>query len=215
VPFYIGKYEVTQRQYDAVMGEKDHVKRWGKYSPVRYRPRLVGQNKPMHYLNWNDWQEFIDKIAQSAPGHNFRLPTEAQWEYACRAGSTTEYCFGDDPALLEEYASFCADDALRWRDREVPDFTVGQRKPNKWGIHDMHGNVREWCADWWDKDYYSKSPLVDPQGPEDGNFRVLRGGTIRNYGRYARSAFRFRMLPDLQSWAKEHMSGARLVINLP
>jgi len=225
--FYIGKYEVTQRQYDAVMGAKDRVERWGKYSPVRYRPRLVGPEKPMHYLSWNDWQEFLKtlnkKVAvslrETKPHHAerddyFALPTEAQWEYACRAGSTTEYSFGDDPSLLREYASFCADDALHWGDRNVPDFTVGRRKPNAWGIHDMHGNAQEWCADWWDKDYYSKSSLVDPQGPEEGHFKVLRGGSIRNYSRYARSAFRFRMLPGLRDTANFHTSGARLVINL-
>ena len=214
-PFYIGKYEVTQQQYDAVMGEADRIRRWGEYGPIRYRPRLVRPDMPMHHLNWNDWQEFIAAIQKKVPGREFRLPTEAEWEYACRAGSRTEYCYGDDPAQLAEYASFCADDAPRWSEREIPDFRVGQRMPNNWGIHDMHGNVREWCSDWWDANYYRESSLVDPQGPERGRFRVLRGGTIRNFARFGRSAFRFFMLPNLEEWNKAHMSGARLVIALP
>jgi formylglycine-generating enzyme required for sulfatase activity len=97
----------------------------------------------MHYLNWNDWQEFIATIRKKVADSDFRLPTEAEWEYACRAGSRTEYCYGDAPAQLDEYASFCADDAPRWSERDIPDFRVGQRKPNIWG---MHGNVREWCS---------------------------------------------------------------------
>ena len=79
----------------------------------------------------------------------------------------------------------------------------------------MHGSVREWCADWWGEDYYRRSPLVDPQGPPTGNFKVIRGGAVKSYGRFARSAFRLFMLPDTQDMAMDCMSGARLVINLP
>lgn len=211
-PFYIGKYEVTQAQWDAVMGEKDRLERWGKFAPRG--PRFLGSDKPMFTI-WNDWQTFVEKIRKKAPGHDFRLPTEAQWEYACRAGSTSEYCFGDDPAQLKDYAWVCADDAPRPGERKWPDLVVGGRKPNHWGIHDMHGSVWEWCADWWDEDYYSRSPLVDPQGPQTGNFRVLRGGAVKNYGRFARSAFRLFMLPDTQDMAMDLLGGARLVINLP
>ena len=171
----------------------------------------------MFKLNWNEWQEFVEKIRSKLPAREFRLPTEAQWEYACRAGSKTEYCFADDPALLREFAGIGPDDAPSSRDRKLPDLILSGKKPNQWGIYDMHGSLWEWCEDWWDKDYYSRSPLVDPQGPEDGNFKVLRGGALEIYGRYARSGFRFFRLPDLTVSFRYHpcRTGARLVINLP
>ena len=213
-PFYIGKYEVTQGQWDAVMGAKDRVRRWGKYPPKL--PEHLGPDQPMFKLNWIEWQEFVEKIRSKVPARDFRLPTEAQWEYACRAGSRTEYCFDDDPALLREFAGIGADDALRWRDRKLPDLIVTGKKPNNWGIYDMHGSLWEWCEDWWDKDYYSHSPRVDPQGPENGNFKVLRGGTLEIYGRFARSGFRFFRVPDLVVSFRYHpcRTGARLAINL-
>ncbi len=228
-PFYVCLYEVTQGQWDAVLGAKDRLKRWGKAKP---RPTTLGPSKPMGLASWNDWQEFVRALRKKvhdgsrsretsggeaeAPnshefGYEFSLPTEAQWEYACRAGSTTTYCFGDDPARLKEYAWFCAEDALPPRERKWPDLSVGGKKPNALGIHDMHGSVWEWCADWWDKKYYSKSSLKDPQGPETGTFRVMRGGVYTRYGRFARSAFRYFMPPNLA----DHAAGARLVINLP
>ncbi len=227
-PFYVGRYEVTQGQWDAILGKEDRLKRWGK---AKLRPTALGPNKPMGLTSWNDWQEFVRALrkkvrdssrscetssgeAQTPTSHEFdyefSLPTEAQWEYACRAGSTTAYCFGDDPAELKEYAWICAEDALPPREREWPDLSVGGKKPNNWGIHDMHGSVWEWCTDWWDKEYYSKSPPKDPQGPETGTFRVMRGGVYTRYGRFARSAFRYFMPPNLA----DHATGARLVINL-
>ena len=220
-PFYVGRYEVTQGQWDAVLGEKDRMRRWGK---AKLRPTALGPNKPMGLASWDDWQEFVRALGKQVAvslretkhplagraGYNFSLPTEAQWEYACRAGSTTAYCFGDDPPELKEYAWFCAEDALPPREREWPDLSVGGRKPNNWGIHDMHGSVWEWCTDWWDKEYYSKSPLKNPRGPETGTFRVMRGGVYTRYGRFTRSAFRYFMPPNLP----DHATGARLVINL-
>jgi len=228
-PFYIGKYEVTQGQWDAVMGKGNHKARWGEKVASSLRKEWVGPNKPMSRVSWNDWQDFVaglsKKVAVSLretkhplaerAGYTFSLPTEAQWEYACRAGSKTEYCFGDDPALLEEYAWITPDDAPHPRERIWPDLAVGGRKPNKWGIHDMHGNAWEWCQDWWDKDYYSKSPLKDPQGPVDGNFKVLRGGAVKSYGRFARSAFRLFINADVPDDDRTLLTGARLVINLP
>ncbi|MBC8872805.1 MAG: formylglycine-generating enzyme family protein [Planctomycetes bacterium] len=214
-PFYIGKYEVTQGQWDAVMGNGNHKTRWGEKVASSLRREWVGPNKPMFRVSWNDWQDFIKGVQRKAPKRDFSLPTEAQWEYACRAGSKTEYCFGDDPALLGEHAWITPDDAPHPRERIWPDMAVGGRKPNKWGIHDMHGNAWEWCQDWWDKDYYSKSPLKDPQGPVDGNFKVLRGGAVKSYGRFARSAFRLFITADVPDDDRTLLTGARLVINLP
>ena len=234
-PFYIGKYEVTQGQWDAVMGKGNHKARWGAKTAANLRKEWVGLNKPMFRVSWNDWQDYIAVLEkkmrrsrsrqtldaeQGGPnsgefGDDFALPSEAQWEYACRAGSITEYCFGDDPALLGDYAWVTAIEAPHPRDRNWPDLTVGGRKPNAWGIHDMHGNAWEWCQDWWDKDYYRSSPVVDPPGPADGALKVLRGGAVKSYGRFARSAFRLFIYPDVPDDDRTLLTGARLVINLP
>jgi formylglycine-generating enzyme required for sulfatase activity len=157
-PFYLGKYEVTQEQWQAVMGS----------NPSEFK----GPKNPVECVSWLDCQEFLKKLNATAgtQAGTFTLPTEAQWEYACREGTQTRYSFGDDPAKLGEYA---------WWEKNAEESThpVGQKKPNAWGLYDMHGNVREWCADWWDKDYYAKSPAEDPAGPDSGPGRVLRGGS--------------------------------------
>jgi formylglycine-generating enzyme required for sulfatase activity len=111
------------------------------------------------------------------------LPTEAQWEYACRAGSKTKYCFGDDASKSGEYA---------WYDENSDKKThpVGEKKPNAWGLYDMHGNVWEWCQDWWNNGYYKKSPADDPTGAATGSGRVIRGGCWVFPARGCRSASR-------------------------
>jgi formylglycine-generating enzyme required for sulfatase activity len=116
------------------------------------------------------------------------LPTEAEWEYACHAGSTTRYHFGDDAASLGEYA---------WYDGNSGDKThpVGQKRPNAWGLFDMHGNVWEWCWDEYDEGYYAHSPGVDPLGPSRAAVRVLRGGGLDDFPRDCRSADRRRFTP--------------------
>ena len=123
-------------------------------------------------MSWKECQEFIGRLNEKfgSGGARFSLPTEAQWEYACRAGTTTQFSFGDDPAVLGDYA---------WWGENASDTThpVGQKKPNAWGLYDMHGNVYEWCADFWAEDYYAESPMADPAGPNSGTLRVLRGGS--------------------------------------
>jgi eukaryotic-like serine/threonine-protein kinase len=127
----------------------------------------------------------------------YRLPTEAEWEYACRAGSTTRFCFGDDEAKLEEYAWYV-------KNSDSKTHPVGQKKPNAWGLYDMHGNVWEWCQDWYGK--YPAGPLTDPEGgPEPGFWkklvygRVLRGGSWYGYAGFTRSAFR-NHFPDFRNY---------------
>jgi formylglycine-generating enzyme required for sulfatase activity len=154
-PFYLGKYEVTQEQWVAVMGS----------NPSKFK----GPKNPVEQVSWSECEKFLRRLNEKLPGAKFQLPTEAQWEYACRAGTTTKFCCGDDIRQLDKYAWYSANSG--WQTNPV-----GEKKPNAWGLYDMHGNVFEWCADWWDWDYYGNSPTNDPTGPTNGVLRVYRGG---------------------------------------
>ena len=181
---------------------------------------MTGPAKAMNMLSWHDCQDYIQKLTQKAEGHRFSLPTEAQWEYACRAGSTTEYHFGDDAGQLGEYAYYQGN--MNWPGQ--PGFggkafyhDVGRKRPNAWGLYDMHGGVWEWCADRYDASYYLHAPLADPAGPATGRFRVLRGGSWFRYAKYARSAYRKFFHPEGDGDAVTayiNDFGCRLVINL-
>ncbi|MFN0112976.1 MAG: SUMF1/EgtB/PvdO family nonheme iron enzyme [Blastocatellia bacterium] len=153
-PFAIGKYQVTQAQWQAVMGG----------NPSRFK----GDNLPVEKVSYEDIQGFLKKL-----GNGFRLPTEAEWEYAARAGSNAEYCFGDDEKLLGEYAWFNGNSGSKTH-------SVGEKKPNQFGLYDMHGNVWEWCSDWYGSGYYAECQwqgvMTDPGGPSAGSGRVIRGG---------------------------------------
>lgn len=153
-PFYLGKYAVTQTQWEAVMGN----------NPSHFK----GPDRPVENISWEDAQVFIQKLNEREGVSHYRLPTEAQWEYACRAGSITVYYFGNDATKLGDYA---------WYDANSGHSThpVGQLQPNAWGLYDMHGNVREWCQDWYDANLVSAA--VDPQGLSTGADRVIRGGS--------------------------------------
>ena len=168
-PFYMGKYEVTQEQYEAVMGaDPSHFK---------------GARNPVEQVSWNDAQEFSRKVSRRT-GKTVRLPTEAEWEYACRAGSRTPFCSGDSDNQLGEYAWYRENSGTETH-------AVGTKKPNAWGLYDMHGNVCEWCLDWYDSDYYKNSPMNDPTGPWAGTARVLRGGSWLFTPGECRSALRY------------------------
>jgi formylglycine-generating enzyme required for sulfatase activity len=170
-PFYLGKYEVTQEQWEAVMGS----------NPSYFK----GPKNPVEEVSWDDCQQFLAKLNAKSGGKDskFVLPTESQWEYACRAGSTGEFCFGDDEKQLGEYAWYEANSGSKTH-------PVGEKKPNTFGLHDMYGNVWEWCQDWYDGDYYGKSPADDPSGPTTGSSRVFRGGCWRFDGVRCRSTYR-------------------------
>jgi formylglycine-generating enzyme required for sulfatase activity len=171
-PFCLGKYLVTQQQWEAVMGG----------NPSHFK----GPNNPLEQVNWDDCQQFLEKINAKigTQGGKFVLPSEAQWEYACRAGSATRYCFGDDESDLEKYAWYNANSGGKTH-------PVGGKAPNAWGLSGMHGNVWEWCADWYDEKYYANSPATDPGGPATGLFRAARGGSWLSPARRCRSADRF------------------------
>jgi formylglycine-generating enzyme required for sulfatase activity len=165
--FWIGKYEVTQRQYEALMGT----------NPSSFK----GPNRPVEMVSWDDAAAFCRKLSQ-ATGKTYTLPTEAQWEYACRAGSTGEYCFGDGESQLGEYAWYSANSGTQTHD-------VGGKRPNAWGLYDMHGNVWEWCTDWYES-YSASSGQRNPTGPATGSARVLCGGAWGGAAPGVRSANR-------------------------
>jgi formylglycine-generating enzyme required for sulfatase activity len=172
-PFYLGKYPVTQAQWEAVMGT----------NPSQFTGE---RNRPVERVSWEDTQEYIRRLNTREGGARYRLPTEAEWEYACRAGSQTAYCFGDDPSQLSAYGWY-VDNSGR------VSHLVGQHKPNAWGLYDMHGNVWEWVQDWYGK--YTVEPVTDPQGSASGSYRVIRGGGWHIDARDCRSAYRGRRAP--------------------
>ena len=166
-PFWLGKYEVTQSQFKKVMDTEP----WAKDSSVQ-----MGDKNAASYVNWNDATAFCQRITDTdhkngklPTGDSYRLPTEAQWDYACRAGTTTAFSFGNNANQLGEFGWFIGNTA-----GEQYAHKVGVKKPNPWGLYDMHGNVWEWCSDWYDG---TLPGGTDPVGPEGGSDRVYRGGS--------------------------------------
>lgn len=166
--FYMGTFPVTQYQWESVMGS----------NPSKF----IGTDRPVEMISWDDCQEFIRHLNTTGKGL-FRLPTEAEWEYCCRAGSSGAFCFGDDENQLGDYAWYKANSDSQTQ-------PVGKKKSNAWGLRDMHGNVWEWCQDWYDD--YSDESTTDPQGALLGSFpvRVFRGGCWRGVAGFAESAHR-------------------------
>ncbi len=154
-------------------------------------------------ISWDNCQTFLGKLNDKfgARRGKFQLPTEAQWEYACRAGSTTRYCFGDDESNLDEYV---------WYRENSGETThpVGGKKANAWGLYDMPGNVLVWCADWSDEGYYAKSPMDDPTGPTTGSGRVIRGCGWQRPAGWCRSAERCSRAP----WGRFLDLGLRVLV---
>jgi formylglycine-generating enzyme required for sulfatase activity len=202
-PFYMGVYEVTQREFKQVLGEA--VK----------RPAIFNENQgggpdhPMDSVVWPMATDFCSTLSGLAEerkaGRRYRLPTEAEWEYACRAGTATAFHFGD--SLSSKRANF--NGGFPYGGGEKGPYLrmtakVGSYPPNGFGLHDMHGNLCEWCSDYYDKDYYRKSPREDPKGPEQGVvhtdyedfYRVIRGGCWLDEARACRSAYRFKAMPN-------------------
>ena len=177
--FYMGKYDVTQEQYQAVIGNNPS---WFK-----------GKDNPVEMVNWYDAHEFCKNLT-ALTRQNIRLPTEAEWEYSCRAGTTTTYYSGDSEADLDRVA---------WYEVNNGDGTypVGQKEANGFGLYDMHGNVWQWCQDWYDEEYYSKSSSDYPRGPDTGNLCLLRGGSWDANSVHCRSAVRGTHSPATSSSA--------------
>jgi formylglycine-generating enzyme required for sulfatase activity len=167
--FYMSKYEVTQEQWRKVMGS----------DPSTFN----GSDLPVEMVSWNEVQEFIRKLNERESSVKYRLPSEAEWEYAARAGTTTRYSFGDDESDLGEYAWYNENSAGKTH-------PVGQRKPNSWGLYDMHGNVWEWVQDEWHDSYDGAPSDGSAWEGGDGADRVIRGGGWTLVARSCRSAIR-------------------------
>jgi formylglycine-generating enzyme required for sulfatase activity len=207
-PFYLGKYEVTQAQWQPVMG----------HNPSQFKG---DSHRPVEQVSWDDVQEFIRRLNTKESGARYRLPTEAEWEYAARAGSTTAYSFGDGVSQLGQYA-WCDSNAV------VTTYSIGRLQPNAWGLHDMHGNVSEWVQDWYasydpetagqlcshsssDGRSYYTSCFTDPVGPLSGSGRVVRGGSWYSKARFCQSACRSFYAPS----TRINDVGFRLLRDIP
>jgi formylglycine-generating enzyme required for sulfatase activity len=183
--YYLGVTEVTQGQYEKVMGT----------NPSYFQKRVIRKSDssmyPVEQVSWEDAVEFCKRLSdlpqEKAAGRVYRLPTEAEWEYACRAGSKSAYSFGNEQDSLAAYAWFSENG-----DRKT--HPVGQKKPNALGLYDMHGNVWEWCSDWYGE--YPKGAVSDPVGPREGSLRVGRGGSWDDEAALCRSANRGRLNPS-------------------
>lgn len=246
--FYLGQFEVTVGQFNKFLERSGYMPEsiadgaggYGyrvDYDPTKTKrgdafegrdPRYSwrntgfpqGDDHPVLNVTWNDAVAMAKWLSEKE-GATYRLPTEAEWEYACRAGTATRYANGDDPEGLAKVGNtFDADTKLNWlrwdtfalKAHDGFAFTspVGSFAPNAWGLYDMHGNAWEWTSDWHADDYYAKSPVDDPQGPADGQVRVRRGGSWHTWGLYARCAYRNWNAPD----TRYTLVGMRLVREL-
>jgi formylglycine-generating enzyme required for sulfatase activity len=193
-PFYLGAFPVTQGQYQRVMGENPAA-----FSPGGYQSEWVeGLDNfllPVESVSWHQAVRFCKKLTalrqEKVAGRVYRLPTEAEWEYACRAGTSTAFCHG--ASLSSTQANFNGE--YPYGDAEEGPYlyrtsTMGSFRPNAFGLYDRQGNTWEWCQDWFDSNYYATSPRANPPGPESGRERVKRGGCWWLYGFLCRSANR-------------------------
>jgi formylglycine-generating enzyme required for sulfatase activity len=196
-PFWIGKYEVTQGQYQALMGMNPAEPKHG-----------VGADCPVYNVTWNDAVNFcaklteIERAAGRLPaGYAYTLPTEAQWEYACRAGTATTYYWGN--SMDGSYCWYSGNSSYTTH-------PVGTKLPNAWGLYDMSGNVEEWCLDWWYG--HLSSGVTDPMGPSSGSYRVFRGGSWDVDAAFCTSSVRGPGSPSDENSSVRH--GFRLVRTL-
>jgi formylglycine-generating enzyme required for sulfatase activity len=202
--FYLGIFPVTQAQYEKVMGR----------NPAHFnRSHGGGHDYPVETVTWSEAEQFCARLSlmpeEEMHGRAYRLPTEAEWEYACRAGTTTAFSCGDK--LTPKEAHFAAAGVYAKTGGSGKTAPVGTLPANPWGLHDMHGNVQEWVQDWYDEYYYHDSPNQDPHGPDRGTVRVTRGGCWVMFGSDCRSATRRPHAPDSPSNA----IGFRVLLIVP
>jgi formylglycine-generating enzyme required for sulfatase activity len=220
--FWLGVTEVTQRQFKAVMGfnpsyfstdgEEKPGEEYKHARPAGGKDKVSGKSTddyPVENVSWDEAVEYARKLSarpeEQRAGRLYRLPTEAEWEYACRGGARSSYqVFHFGNSLSSAQANF--DGNYPYGDAGKGDYLqstckVSSYRANKFGLHDMHGNVWEWCADWFGEDYYATSPRRDPPGPSEGSLRVIRGGSWDRSGRFCRSAGRAGSAPELRGSA--------------
>jgi formylglycine-generating enzyme required for sulfatase activity len=200
-PFYLAACPVTQEQYERLMG----------VNPSRFTPaRGGGPDHPVECVCWDEAVAFCRRLSElpeeRQAGRVFRLPTEAEWEYACRGGTSQPFAHGQ--SLTADLANFDSGGPAAPPDRTTP---VGSYPANNFGLSDMHGNVWEWCSDWYAHDYYARSPRHAPPGPETGQYRVVRGGSWRNHAATCRAAYRNAYRPVHRDFA----TGFRVAAVLP
>lgn len=206
-PFYMGIYQVTQEQYERVMG----------VNPSHFKS-VDGENTrlfPVENVSWEEAVEFCKKLtalaAEKRSGRKYRLPSEAEWEYSCRGGASSYQVFHFGDTLSSKQANFDGNYPYG-KAKKGPYLKrtckFGSFMPNAFGLYDMHGNVWEWCADCYAEDYFGKSPRVDPAGLSEGSDRVIRGGCWYNYASYCRSAIRFHFAPS----RRNYYVGCRVIV---
>ncbi len=207
--FWMDRYEVVQEEF----------RKYQRSDPSHFK----GARQPLEQVNWTDAAGYCNDRSRADglepcydektwacnfSANGYRLPTESEWEYACRAGTTTQYGFGNSAGSLQDYAWHAENAAAKTH-------PVGQKKPNAWGLYDMHGNVAEWCNDRYAKDYYKQSPDKDPRGPNEGRERVLRGGAWNSSAGSCRSTYRTSSLSVDDTCLADDAIGFRCVRNAP
>lgn len=184
-PFYMGVYEVTQSQYESVTG----------VNPSHFKNSKNNSQLPVENVTWYQAHEFCVKLSdhpqEKSKGRKYRLPTEAEWEYACRAGTKTAYGFGADRKMLGQYAWYLDNSGEKTH-------PVGEKLPNPFGLYDMHGNVSEWCSDWFAT--YPSEPVMDPHGPITGDYKVHRGSSFNHWAIHLRSGNRSEHKPNVATY---------------
>ena len=218
--FWLGKYVVTQEQWEAIMGTTP----WRNEDNTDKESVQSNPSHPAVYISWNDVQELIQRLNSAAGEDVYQLPTEAEWEYACRAGTSSLWSFGNEEGAFStlwryDKGKVSFPHYMWYRDNTIDKnekyaHAVGQHRPNAWGLYDMHGNIWEWVQDWYDRDYYKRSPRVDPLGPTSSPLvdrglhgRVIRGGDFIDPVIYLRSASRRASEPD----ERDSYTGVRLL----
>jgi formylglycine-generating enzyme required for sulfatase activity len=194
-PFYMGAYPVRQAEYEIIM---ESTPSW--FSSCRGgRDEVIGIDTsrfPVETVSWNEAVAFCEKLSERATekkaGRSYRLPTEAEWEYGCRAGTKTKYHSGKEEDHLKEVAWYDANSGERTH-------PVGEKKPNAWGLYDMHGNVYQWCSDWYGENFYLNGHTNNPAGPKHGTCRVVRGGCWAHFSLDCRAANRGSREPSYRS----------------